>query len=212
MTKFDPLIDRLAGEAVPVRPQSGRLGRLAFGLVASATVLATGLLLGFRSDLASFGPEPGIALSAGLMMLLALAAGLAAIRMAAPQVGAPASGAPWALAALSLLPIVALAGLAAGRIAPSAFAPAEGLGCLATGLLAGSATFAFLGFWLRRGAPVRPESAAWAAGLAAGAVGALSATLECPIDSLAHVGVWHVAAVPLAGVAARLVLPRLIRW
>jgi len=43
-------------------------------------------------------------------------------------------------------------------------------------------------------------------------VGALAVTLECPRDSLAHIGVWHVAVPLVAGAFARLAMPRFLRW
>ena len=146
------------------------------------------------------------------MLILAMAAGAGAIRMARPQVGAASSGAPWALATLLLLPVLAIAGIAARPELASGLESDSGLRCLAVGIVAGSASLAFLTLWLRRGAPVAPERAAWLAGLASGAIGALAVTLECPHNGLAHLGVWHVAAVLVTAVAARLTLPRLLRW
>lgn len=212
MTNLDKLIDSLAQEAVPVRPQSAWTGRILLGLVGLATVAVTFLLFGLRDDVARLAPAPAIALAAGLMALVAVAAGVNAVRMARPQVGSQSSGPAWALAALMVVPAVALIGIAADPARIAGLSPDTGLFCLVLGLLAGTATIGFLYWWQRRGAPVQPERAAWFAGLAGGAVGALAVTLECPLDSLAHVGVWHVAAVPLSGLAARLILPRFLRW
>ena len=212
MNKLNDLIDSLAREAVPVRPQSSSLGRALLGLVGIATIAVTYLLFGVREDVAGLGPAPVIAVAAGLMALVAVAAGVSAIRVARPQVGAQSSGPSWALAALLVVPAVALAGAAADPERLTGLSLEYGLRCLVVGLVAGTATIAFLYFWQRRGAPVQPERAAWLAGIAGGAVGAFAVTLECPLDSLAHVGVWHVAAVPLSGLAARLVLPRFLRW
>jgi hypothetical protein len=87
-----------------------------------------------------------------------------------------------------------------------------GIGCLAFGLVAGLASLAFLTLWLRGGAPVAPERASWLAGLASGAIGALTITLECAHDPLTHVGIWHVAIPLVMAAGARLALPRLLRW
>lgn len=212
MTKLDTLIDSLVEEAVPVRPHSAWVGRALLVLIGIATIAVTFLLFGVREDVAAFGPAPAIAVAGGLMALVAVAAGIDAVRMARPQVGAQSSGPAWSLAALLVIPAVALVGAAADPARLHGLALEDGLRCLAVGLVAGAATIAFLYFWQRRGAPVQPERAAWLAGLAGGAVGALAVTLECPLDSLAHVWVWHVAAVPLSGLAARLVLPRFLRW
>lgn len=212
MTNLDKLIDSLAQEAVPVRPQSAWAGRILLGLVGLATVTVTYLLFGLRQDVTRLAPAAPIALAAGLMALVAVAAGINTVRMARPQVGAQSSGPAWALAALLVVPAVALIGVAADPARLAGLSLEDGLRCLVVGLLAGAATVAVLCFWQRRGAPVQPERAAWLAGLAGGSVGAFAVTLECPLDSLAHVGVWHVAAVPLSGLAARLILPRFLRW
>jgi hypothetical protein len=212
MTDFDALIDELAEGAAPVRPRSTRAGRLELAGVAAATLAIVYFAYGFRADVVAAEPGPLLGVAIGLMTLLAVAAGASAVRIARPQVGAPASGAPWALAALLLLPILALAGIAAqpDRIAGLAVGP--GLRCLIFGFVAGLGALAFLVAWLRRGAPVAPERASWLAGLAAGAIGALAVTLECPQNGFAHFGVWHVAVPLVAAGAARLLLPRVLRW
>ena len=212
MTDFDTLIDELATDAEPVRRQSTRMGRFLLAGIAAATVAAVFSTYGFRADIIAGSPSPMVGVAAGLMLILAVAAGAGAVRMARPQVGAAASGAPWALAALLLLPVMAIAGIVARPDLPSGMASDSGLRCLTFGLIAGAGSLAFLTAWLRRGAPVAPEQAAWLAGLASGAIGALAVTLECQHDELGHLGVWHVAAVLVSALAARMLLPRLLRW
>jgi hypothetical protein len=212
MKSVDELIDRLADEARPVRARSSRLASLGFSTVAALTVLASAVLLGLRTDVRALSPSPVIVVAAGLMLLVAASGGFAAIRSARPQVGAPASGSRWALAALFVLPVAAFVGIAADPSRAAGLAPAAGIACLLLGVAAGFATLLFLFAWQRGGAPVNPNAAAWLSGLAAGAVGALAVTVECPVNGLAHLCVWHVAAVPLSGLAARLVLPRFLRW
>lgn len=212
MTNFETLIDTLANDAQPVRRQSVQTGRAALAAIAAASCSAIFAVYGFRADVMAGSPAPMVGLAAGLMLILALAAGAGAVRMARPQVGAASSGAPWALAALMLLPALAIAGIAARPELASGMAADHGIRCLVVGLVAGTASLAFLTVWLRRGAPVAPLRAAWLAGLASGAVGALAVTLECPRDALAHLGVWHVAVVVVSALAARIILPRLLRW
>jgi hypothetical protein len=53
---------------------------------------------------------------------------------------------------------------------------------------------------------------AWLTGLAAGSLGSLAFGMTCPLDGIAHLGIWHIAPVPLAALAARLIVPPLIRW
>ncbi len=212
MTDLDVLIDDLAANAAPVRSQSTNFGRFLLAAVAAATLALVFLTYGFRADIMAAEPAPMQAVAVGLMALLAIAAGFSAVRMARPQVGAPASGAPWALAAMLLLPLIALAGILADPDRIAGLAVNQGVRCLMVGTVASLGSLAFLTLWLRRGAPVAPERAAWLTGLAAGAIGALGVTLECRDDALAHLGVWHVAVPLVTAGAARLLLPRFLRW
>ena len=212
MADLELLMDELAEEARPVRPQSTRLGRWTLAAVAAASIAGVYAIYGFRDDVMRMMPSPLLGLAIGLMLLLSIAAGASVVRMARPQVGAPSSGAPWALAALLLLPATVLVAIVAQPALVADLDPDSGLRCLALGVAAGFASLVFLAVWLRQGAPVAPVRAAWAAGLASGAIGALAVTLECPKDALAHLGVWHVAVVLAAAGAARLVLPRFLRW
>ncbi|KPQ24263.1 MAG: hypothetical protein HLUCCX21_05640 [Porphyrobacter sp. HL-46] len=79
---------------------------------------------------------------------------------------------------------------------------------LATGLVVAIAAVLFL----RRAAPVALARQAWLTGLAAGALGSLAFGITCPVDTIAHLGLWHVLPVPLAALAARVAVPSLIRW
>lgn len=209
---LDHLIDRLAADATPVRVQRDSRGRLMLALIAGAIFAFVATTLGVRPDLLNQSAENERYLALGLLSILALASGYHAIRVARPQVGAPAPGLGWLVAALAILPILALATILAEprRIGEMAVAP--GLRCLEFGLICGTATLAYLAFWLRRGATVRPHQAAWLAGLCGGAVGAIGVTLECGEPSLLHLDIWHVAVVPAMAIFARFVLPPLLRW
>ena len=54
--------------------------------------------------------------------------------------------------------------------------------------------------------------AGWLTGLAAGSLGALAYNLTCPLDTVAHVGIWHTVPVLAWAVIGRLAVPSLIRW
>jgi hypothetical protein len=211
MKDFDALIDGLADRAA-VRRHSTRGGRLALTAVGAATLAIVFLIRGFRADVMAGQPDPMLTVATGLMLILAIAAGSSAVRMARPQVGTAASGAPWALAALLLVPVVAVIGIMAQPDRIVGLAPGPGIRCLVFGFAAGLGALVFLTYWLRLGAPVAPERASWLAGLAAGSIGALAVMLECRQEGLAHFGIWHVAVPVFAAAAARLILPRFLRW
>lgn len=212
MTDLDHLIDEIADRGRPVRSHSTFSGRGLMVVVAALTLAAVYLVYGFRGDVMALDASPILFITAGLMLMLGAAAGMSAVRMARPQVGAAPSSAPWLMAALMLVPLMVLIRVMAGTSPVDGLAVGQGLRCLMLGFVAGIGTIAFLLVWLRHGAPVAPERAAWMVGMAGGAVGSLAVTLECPADALAHLGIWHVAVVALSTVVARLVLPRYLRW
>lgn len=206
------LINSLVEELVPVAPmRSGpAIVRTVAAVLASVAVIA--LSLGLRGHVSAL-----FLLSAGLILILGIAAALTLIAIARPQVRSDRTGwnSSWggAAAMAALLPATTLV-LGVSHL-PSALAesdPRAGMLCLAMGLLAGLASAAVLVAWLRRGAPTSPERAGWITGIAAGSLGMFAFSLYCPDDSIYHIGLWHSASVIVAALLGRLIVPRLIRW
>jgi hypothetical protein len=113
---------------------------------------------------------------------------------------------------VAILPLTAvMTTIAAGHAIADLF-DAHSMYCLASGMLASLLTFAALTWWLRRGAPVSTAAAGLWAGIAAGAIGSFAYGLSCPIDTVDHLGIWHIAPVAICGALGRIVLPGLIRW
>lgn len=65
---------------------------------------------------------------------------------------------------------------------------------------------------LRSLAPTRPRSAGWAAGLLAGALGAIGYSLHCPEVSALFVAVWYSLGIAATGALGALLGPRVLRW
>ena len=212
MTDLDQFIDDLAERAKPVGVQRTDQGRMILGIVGLLTVAFVAFMFGIRDDVSRLAPTPLITVATGLLAILSLAAGAHAVRMARPQVGASSSGTGWLIATLMLLPLAAIGAIAANPSEAAGLNSEVGFRCLMIGFAAGLGALAFLALWLRQGAPVAPEKASWLAGLAAGGIGAVAVTIECAYDSLAHLGVWHVAVVVAMAMLARLLLPPLVRW
>ncbi|WP_439539660.1 DUF1109 domain-containing protein [Sphingomonas sp.] len=207
-----PLIAQLASELEPVRPI-----RMAHGIaLAALTVLATIGLIALTMGLWS-GPMRGEAaamffVANALIGLVGLVSALAVIRMAGPRVGARQDGARWLLAALAILPMAAvLLAMIEGQIDWHEHAT-HGLECFVAGTCSGSLVAAALIIWLRRGAPVAPRVAGFYTGVAAGALGSFAYGLSCPIDTIAHLGIWHVAPVAVMAGLGRIFVPRWVRW
>ncbi|MCJ7421959.1 NrsF family protein [Sphingomicrobium astaxanthinifaciens] len=208
--RLDMMIDDLAAELAPqpaVRERDGRRAALAAALVTIALVIG---LLGLRPQLVNGVADALVLVTTALFALLALAAGLSAIRMAQPAVGAPRGGALWLFVAMLLFPAIALVEHLVGR--PADAQAQIGLMCLLNGVGASLFTAAVIVRHLRRGAPVLPEAAGLCTGLAAGAVGAVAITLECGGSSFAHLAFFHVGIVAAWALIGRLVLARLVRW
>ena len=65
---------------------------------------------------------------------------------------------------------------------------------------------------LRGLAPVRPRTAGFAAGLFAGALGALGYSLACPELAASFVAVWYTLGIGLVALAGAALAPFVLRW
>ncbi|MDY7096684.1 MAG: DUF1109 domain-containing protein [Pseudomonadota bacterium] len=210
----EDLIAALTDDLKPVRRAKPVEG---IALIAFATVIAAiasiasyewwdGLLTGEASGY--------FLITHGLLLVLGAASTVALAASAMPRVGPRASAPLWAAIMVAIVPLVAVVSLMSGHSDHTH----EGLNdpvafmCTTASLAAGALVLVAAVLWLRRGAPVSIERSAWLAGLAAGSLGALAYGITCPLDTLAHVGLWHVAPVALSAVFARIVVPPLIRW
>ncbi len=64
----------------------------------------------------------------------------------------------------------------------------------------------------RQLAPTDLKTTGFAAGLMAGAVGAIGYSFACPETSLTFVAIWYTAGIVLAGLVGRTLGPALLRW
>lgn len=211
---IDDLIEGLADTLEPVRPRRLLRGGLwvAAGWVAGGALLLW--LFGMRHDLAVGGamaPLPMLAF--WLIAALGIAAAWSALRMGLPGVGRDYSGWRWAGLAALALPLTALfIGIGDSHGAMEAMRPEHGMRCTIDGLIAGLGVGAALFAWLKGGAPTSPARAGWVIGIAAGAAGATVVALHCSSNDMIHIALWHGLAIPLWGIAGRLLLAPLLRW
>ncbi len=211
--KTEHLIAGLVDDLMPVAPLRKRRGMMLAVLTLIAGVVGMTVLFGLRADLRVGQPDAMVLISGGLFLVLALASCWAVVDMARPYVGVRREGWGWTALMAGVLPVAALVLLAVSWLhgEPSEL-ELDGLTCLGSGLGWGLLTAAALVWWLRRGAPSRPERAGLLAGVGAGAAGVFAVTLYCPHNDLVHIGVWHGLTVVLAGLLGRLVIPKLIAW
>ncbi|MXO97214.1 DUF1109 family protein [Erythrobacter aquimaris] len=206
------LIDDLAGDLAPVKPIRLTHGIALVALSAVATVVLVELLDGLWHGIVS-GQASGVFFIAnGMLGMVGAAAALAVLRMASPRVGNTHDGARWSSAMLALLPLTALLMLGAGGLVSALSHDAYGLDCFLAGAAFGLVTATTLVLWLRRGAPVSLNAAGTYTGIAAGAIGSFAYGLACPIDTIDHLGMWHIAPVGLMALVGRFAIPPLVRW
>ncbi|MBA3623182.1 MAG: DUF1109 domain-containing protein [Methylibium sp.] len=210
--KTETLIDVLARGAGPA-PRAVAARRLwpaaAVGLLASAAMALT--LFGSIPAAMYATPAPWIKLA--YAAALALAAGWLTARLSRPV-----ARLSWPSRAL-LAAVVVMAALGAWTVL--AAGPTERLAAL-VGETWRSCAWNVLAFsmpalggvlWAVRGlAPTRPRAAGFAAGLLAGAVGALGYALACPEVSPAFVAVWYSLGIALTGVFGAVLGPHVLRW
>ena len=210
--KTEDLIELLARGAGPA-PRAVAARRLlpvaAAGLAASA-LLATAVFGPMPADMVG-SAAPWIKL--GYAGSLALAAAWLTARLARPvaQLRFP-----------QRTIVAVLATMAAVGVATLAATAPDGRGEALLGHSWSSCPFSVLALslpalagtlWAVRGlAPTRPRAAGFAAGLFAGALGAMGYALSCPEVSPTFVALWYTLGITLVGAVGALVGPRVLRW
>ena len=212
--KTDELIALLANGAEAVGPHAlQRRYVTALGWGAFGTTLMMAILLGVRPDLAEAARLPMFWAKLAFPAAILAGALLAVLRLSRP--GGRLGHAPSVIAA----PVLAMWLLAA--VVLLAAAPGERRE-LILGISAASCPFtiALLAvplfgavLWAMKGlAPTRLVLAGAAAGLLAGAGGALVYALYCPEMAAPFIGIWYLLGMLLPAVAGALFGPRLLRW
>ncbi len=220
-TTREDLIAALTEDLSPVKPVKPMHGAwlIAFAaLVAGAACIAifelwTGM---FTGEASAF-----YWMTNGLLLLLGAASTSGLVASALPRVGARGAAPYWSAAMLGVVPIVAMIIVVSLEMNHDHSSGALSVlndplswywQCAAYGTMAGFFIALASVLFLRRGAPVSLERSGWLTGLAAGSLGALAYNITCPLDTIAHVGIWHTLPVLVWAVAGRLIVPPLIRW
>jgi hypothetical protein len=199
------LIEQLAADLEPVRYLRFRDGVLWVGLSLLATVVAIAFIDGLWHGILHGEASPFFMITNGLLLVLGCASATSVLRMAAPRVGNLHDAPLWAMAMVAVLPFSAVLVLLSEGAAMTLLEDPHGLNCLSAALVSSVLCAATLIFWLRRGAPVSPTRAGLHLGVAATALGSASYGLACPLDSMSHLALWHVAPVVIGGLAGRII-------
>jgi len=210
--KTERLIDVLARGAGPARPApvARRLGPAACAGVFGSAALALGWI----------GPVPAAMVGAAGLWIkliyggaLALAAAWLAGRLARPAASyrAAAAGVLLVVGGMALAGAASLLGLPAAERLPALFGSSwSSCPWFVVGLSLPALAAAL---WALGGlAPTRPRLAGFAAGLFAGALGAIGYALACRETSPAFVAVWYSAGIALTALLGAALGPRVLRW
>lgn len=212
--KTDELIALLASGAGPVEPDALRSRyTAALGWGAFGSTLLMAILLGVRPDLAEATRLPMFWVKLAFPAALLAAALLAVLRLSRP--GIRLGRVPAAVAA----PVLAMWLLAATVLLGAA--PGE-RGELILGQSAATCPFTIAllsvplfcaALWSLKGlAPTNLALAGAAAGLLAGAGGALVYALYCPEMAAPFIANWYLLGMLFPAVVGALIGPRLLRW
>ena len=213
----DQLIDRLVAEASPVRRLVDPRRRAAVWTALALVCVALGVIhYGVRRDIdgamSSFVPfllrVPLIAATMWLSVVTAL-------RLSIPGADQRAWTRWWPLLLLGALVAVSAAELTLASVAGEVGSPLRAWGCVRKLTFVGALPALGAIVLIRRAAPIDPVWTALLGLVAAGAAGALTSELACPVRAPMHVMLWHVLPIAVyaaLGTAAVWLAVRLRRW
>lgn len=208
-TELIGLLAQGAGPAPRVRPLHRLAPAMAGGALVAA-LLSIGLLGVVPAHMLA---TPALWLKLAYAGSLALGAAWLTARLSLPlsQVRAPQRLIACVVAAMVLLGLAALLAAAPGERAAALLGRSWWRCPL---IIAGVAlpALAALLCTLRGLAPTRLSAAGFAAGLLAGALGAIGYALHCPEESLAFVAVWYTLGIFGSAALGALLGPRTLNW
>jgi hypothetical protein len=199
--KTDELIDRLVADAKPVRPLMSPSRRAALWAGAAGICVTLGVLhFGLRHDAGDAWHRAGVVLRILLLAATMWLAVVTAFRLSVPGHDLRAWSRWWPLGALAALVALVGAEVLAAALFSDMGSPLRSWMCVRKGALGGAAPAVLAMILIQRGAAIEPRWAALLGVLAAGAAGALTSEIACPIHAPLHILLWHILPVAASGV------------
>jgi hypothetical protein len=199
--KTDELIERLVADVRPVRRLLGPSRRAALWAAAALVAVTLGVLyFGLRRDAGDLWRSPVLLARLALLAVTAWLAVTTAFRLAVPGHELRAWSRFWPLVALGALVSLSVAEVVGGAVSGTMGSPLRSWMCVRKVALVGTAPAILAIVLIQRAAPVEPRWTALFGVLAAGAAGALTSELACPIHSPIHILLWHVLPVAVFAV------------
>jgi len=195
----DQLIEMLASEAAPVSRPLSSARRVVLWAAVALLCVAIGLAhFGVRSDIADAWRTTDMMLRVVLLASIAWLAVLTAFRLSVPGEDARAWPRLWPLTMLLVLVTVGAAEVFYAAAVGDAGAPMRAWTCARKVAFTGAVPAVLAIVLILRAAPLEPAWAATLGVLAAGAAGALTSELACPIRTPMHILLWHILPVAVS--------------
>ena len=206
----DELISRLVADARPVRRVLDPTRRASLWVAVSLVCVVLGVLhFGPRDDAADAWYATAVLLRLGLLAATMWLAVVTSFRLSVPGFDGRVFSRWWPIIPLSVLVAMSSGELVAAAMTGSAGAPLFAWSCVRKVATVGAIPAVLSILLIRRAAPLEPRWAALLGVLAAGAAGALTSELACPIRAPVHILLWHVMPVVVSaaiGAVAGIVL------
>jgi hypothetical protein len=209
----DQLISTLVADVKPVRRLLDPLQRATLWVAVALVCVNLGLLyFGVRRDIASAWHDVTFILRLILLASTMWLAVVAAFRLAVPGRDTRAWSRWWPIIGLAAL--VALAGgeVVTGALFGDMGSPLRAWTCVRKVAFVGAVPATLAVILIQRAEAVEPKWTALLGVLAAGAAGALTSELACPIRAPIHIMLWHVMPVALSAGIGAVVGSILLAW
>ncbi|MEO7274663.1 MAG: NrsF family protein [Vicinamibacterales bacterium] len=209
----DQLIELLAREATPVSRRLSPAQRVALWAAMALLCVAIGLgHFGVRSDIGTAWRTTDMMLRVFLLASIAWLAVLTAFRLSVPGEDSRAWSRLWPLTILLVLIAVGSAEVFYAAAMGDAGSPVRAWTCARKVAFTGAVPAVLAIVLILRAAPLEPAWAATLGVLAAGAAGALTSELACPIRTPMHILLWHSLPVAVSAGIGLVVGNAMLAW
>jgi hypothetical protein len=209
----DQLISALVADVKPVRRLLDPMQRAALWVAAALVCVSLGLLhFGVRRDIDSAWHDVTFILRLALLVSTMWLSVIAAFRLAVPGRDTRAWSRWWPIIGLAALVALAAGEVITGLLYGDAGSPLRAWMCVRKVAFVGTVPAILAVALIQRAEAVEPKWTALLGVLAAGAAGALTSELACPIKAPIHIMLWHVLPVALSAGLGAVIGSILLAW
>jgi hypothetical protein len=213
LVNTDQLIENLAADVAPVSQRLSSFRRATLWMAVALLCVAFGVAhFGVRRDIAEAWRTTDMLLRIALLASIAWLAVLTAFRLSIPGEDTRAWSRVWPLAILLVLVAVGTAEVFYAAAVGDPSAPMRAWMCARKVAFTGTLPAVLAIVLILRAAPLEPTWAAMLGVLAAGAAGALTSELACPIRTPMHILLWHILPVAISAGLGLAVGRAVIAW